>query len=135
MRQPPHNLQMEQAVLAALMTVSDSWEQLDGRLADQDFYAQRHRHLFRAIQHLAVSNQPYDAMMVHDWLAGQHLSDEAGGEAYLMQLLSETPASLYNLSAYAEKVRELSILREIITTSSEVLNIAFDAKGVPVSDV
>lgn len=135
LRQPPHHIQMEQAVLAALMTVGESWEKVDGVLLDQDFYAHRHRLIYRAIRHLAESNQPYDVIMVHDWLAGQHLLEEAGGEAYLTQLMAETPASLHHLTAYATKVRDLSVLRDIIETGSEVVGIAFDAKGTPVANI
>ena len=68
-RVPPHNLSMEQAVLAALMTVSESWESISELLNENDFYAVRHRLIFRAISHLASTNMPYDAVLVDDWLS------------------------------------------------------------------
>ncbi len=38
-RTPPHNLAIEQAVLAALMTVAESFEQVGDVLQESDFYA------------------------------------------------------------------------------------------------
>ena len=48
-RTPPHNLAIEQAVLAALMTVAESFEQVNDTLNENDFYATRHKYIFRAI--------------------------------------------------------------------------------------
>lgn len=42
-RTPPHNLAIEQAVLAALMTVAESFEQVGDVLSENDFYATRHK--------------------------------------------------------------------------------------------
>lgn len=135
MRTPPHSLSMEQAVLAALMSIAESWEQASELVSENDFYAQRHRLIYKAIGHLAQSSMPYDAVMVSDWLAGQHLLEQMGGEAYLTKLLAESPASLYNLSAYAEKVRELAVLRELIKVGNDMLHTAYDPKGRSVSDI
>jgi replicative DNA helicase len=78
---------------------------------------------------------PYDAVMVSDWLNKQHLLEDCGGEAYLMQLLAESPASLYNLDVYAQKVKELSVLRELIKAGNELLQDAYDAKSKSVSEI
>lgn len=134
-RTPPHNMTMEQAVLAALMTVADSWESVADILSEQDFYAARHRYIFQAIEKLANSNQPYDAVLVNDWLANQHLLDAAGGEEYLMQLLAESPTSLFNLPSYAEKVKEASTLRNMISVGNEILQHAYEPKGQAISDL
>ncbi len=67
-RTPPHNLAIEQAVLAALMTVAESFEQVGDVLQESDFYATRHKYIFRAIDTLAKENSPYDAVLVNDWL-------------------------------------------------------------------
>lgn len=135
LRTPPHNLTMEQAVLAALMTVAESWESVADILLEHEFYATRHRHIFRAIKSLADSNQPYDAVMVNDWLTNQHMLEDAGGEAYLMQLLAESPPSLFNLPAYAEKVKETATLRNMISVGNEILRTAYDPKGQSVRDI
>ena len=81
-RTPPHNLAIEQAVLAALMTVAESFEQVGDVLTENDFYATRHKYIFRAIDQLSKENSPYDAVLVHDWLIKQILLDAIGGNIF-----------------------------------------------------
>ncbi len=102
-RTPPHNLAIEQAVLAALMTVAESFEQVGDVLQESDFYATRHKYIFRAIDSLSKENSPYDAVLVNDWLIKQNLLEAAGGEEYLMQLMADSPSSFYNLETLCHK--------------------------------
>ena len=127
-RTPPHNLAIEQAVLAALMTVAESFEQVSDTLNETDFYATRHKYIFRAIEKLAQENSPYDAVLVNDWLIKQNLLDAIGGEEYLMQLMSDSPSSFYNLETYAGKIKEFSTLRSMIKVGNEILQNDYDTK-------
>ncbi|MFW2001621.1 replicative DNA helicase [Acinetobacter ursingii] len=134
-RTPPHNLAIEQAVLAALMTVAESFEQVGDLLKESDFYATRHKYIFRAIEKLAQENSPYDAVLVNDWLVKQNLLDVIGGEEYLMQLMADSPSSFYNLETYAGKIKEFSTLRSMIKVSTDILQNAYDTKGRAVSEI
>lgn len=134
-RTPPHNLAIEQAVLAALMTVAESFEQVGDLLKESDFYATRHKYIFRAIEKLAQENSPYDAVLVNDWLVKQNLLDAIGGEEYLMQLMADSPSSFYNLETYAGKIKEFSTLRSMIKVSTDILQNAYDTKGRAVSEI
>ena len=62
MNTPIHNLQIEQAVLAALMTVSSSYSQVENLLTEEDFHATRHKLIFQAIVDLDSKNSPYYCM-------------------------------------------------------------------------
>ncbi|WP_350583270.1 DnaB-like helicase N-terminal domain-containing protein, partial [Pseudomonas sp. HY2-MNA-CIBAN-0224] len=73
--------------------------------------------------------------MVHDWLEAQKLLKSAGGDSYLADILSQSPATLFNLTAYAQRVRELSTLRQLITTGNEMLTLAYNPKDQTVSDI
>lgn len=134
-RTPPHNLAIEQAVLAALMTVAESFEQVSDVLNENDFYAARHKYIFRAIQQLVNESSPYDVVLVNDWLIKQNLLDAAGGEEYLMQLMADSPSSFYNLGTYATKIKEFSTLRNMIKVSTEILQSAYDTQGRSVSEI
>lgn len=134
-RTPPHNLSMEQGVLVALMTVPQSFDKISEVLQEHDFYAARHKYIFRAISHLAQTDSPYDAVLVNDWLARQNLTVAAGGEEYLMQLMADSSSSVYNLEVYAEKIKEFAILRTLIQAGSEVLASAYESKGRNVQEI
>lgn len=109
MNTPIHNLQIEQAVLAALMTVSNSYSQVENLLTEDDFHATRHKLIFQAVVDLDSKNSPYDAVLVNQWLEMHGYSEAAGGEQYIMRLLGDAPSSFYNLMSYAEKLKDLAI--------------------------
>lgn len=134
-QQPPHNIDIEKALLASLMSIEESFDKIADIVTQDDFYAGRHQHIFSAIMHLAAVNEPYDTVMVHDWLEGQKLLKLAGGDSYLADILSQSPATLFNLTAYAQRVRELSTLRQLITTGNEMLSLAYNPKDRSVSDI
>ncbi|WLF83085.1 replicative DNA helicase [Moraxella sp. ZY210820] len=135
LRNPPHNLAMEQGILVALMTVADSFSKVSDILREDDFYASRHKYIFRAIQTLDNENEPYDSLLVHNWLLKQNLLQAAGGEEYLIQLMSEAPSSFYHLEAYAEKIKDFSTLRNMIRVSSDILQTAYETQGREVSEI
>ncbi len=134
-QRPPYSLPLEQAVLAALMSINESWEKISELLKEHDFYAPRHQLIFKGIHQLATTNQPYDVVMVNNWLNGQQLLEEAGGEPYLIEILTESPASLYNLEAYAKRIHEMAVLREVIQVSQTMLQTAYNAKNRSASEV
>lgn len=134
-QQPPHNIDIEKALLASLMSVEESYDKISDIVGKDDFYAIRHQHIFSAISHLATVNEPYDTVMVHDWLETQKILDTAGGEKYLADIVNQSPATLFNLTSYAQRVRELSTLRQIITASNDMLSLAYEPKSQSVSDI
>ncbi len=128
LRVPPHSVEAEQAVLGGLMLDNSQWEQVGDRVVEGDFYRKEHRLIFRALEHLAERNDPLDVVTVSEWLEGEKLLDKAGGLAYLGRLAKDTPSAA-NIRAYADIVRNRSVLRQLIQVGSEISNSAFDAGG------
>ncbi|HMU88734.1 MAG TPA: replicative DNA helicase, partial [Agitococcus sp.] len=129
LRVPPHSLTLEQAVLAGLMMEPEVWDNLESVLGEQDFYSPRHRMIFGAIAHLIRLEQPCDALLVAKHLEDTGKLEKAGGEAYLEQLLRDSPATTANILIYAERIREFSVLRQLITSTNEIANLAYQPKG------
>lgn len=132
---PPHNIDIEKALLASLMSIEESYDKVSDIVSKSDFYAIRHQHIFDAIHHLALANEPYDTVMVHDWLDQQKLLELAGGDDYLVDILAQSPATLFNLTAYAQRVRDFSTLRQLIHVGNDMLEVAFDPKNQSISDI
>ncbi|WP_336013074.1 replicative DNA helicase [Acinetobacter calcoaceticus] len=118
---PIHNLQIEQAVLAALMTVAGSYAQVENLLSENDFYATRHKLIFSAIVDLDEKDSPYDAVLVNQWLEMRNYGEASGGEKYLIQLMNDAPSSFYNLQSYAEKLKDLTICRQVEAEAMKVI--------------
>ena len=125
---PPHSLEAEQAVLGGLMLDNSAWDQIADRVGEDDFYRRDHRLIFRALDHLAESGQPMDAVTLSEWLKSHDELESAGGLAYLGLLARDTPSAA-NIRAYADIVREQSVLRQLIEAGTEVANAGFNPEG------
>ena len=131
MRTPPHSIEAEQAVLGGLMLDNSAWERVADRLVEEDFYRQDHRLLFRAMAELSSADQPFDAVTLAEWLQSRGKLEQAGGLAYLATLARDTPTAA-NVRAYADIVRERSVLRQLIRVGGELADSAYrpDGRGV-----
>ena len=125
-----HDLQIEQAVLAALMTVANSYAQVESLLTEDDFHATRHKLIFQAVMDLDSKNSPYDAVLVHQWLEMHGFGEASGGDKYIMQVLGDAPSSFYNLLSYAEKLKDLTTCRKVESEAQKVIQ---NARSLTVS--
>jgi replicative DNA helicase len=125
---PPQAIEAEQAVLGGLMLSPESINHLGDLLTDADFYLQAHRVIYKAIIELSEKNQPYDAITISEWLQANNLANQVGGTEYLIDLVSQTPSAA-NIKAWAEIVREKSILRQMIEAGTMIINNGFDPDG------
>jgi replicative DNA helicase len=125
---PPHSVDAEQSVLGGLMLDSRSYDQVADKIRDEDFYRHEHRILFRTIGRLIDQNKPVDVLTVSEALREMHELDQVGGEVYLFELANNTPSTA-NITAYADIVRERSVLRQLIFAASDIAENAFNAQG------
>ncbi|MCP3686845.1 MAG: replicative DNA helicase [Gammaproteobacteria bacterium] len=127
---PPHSLEAEQSVIGGLMLDNQAWDTIADIINEQDFYRHDHALIFRAINALADESQPYDVVTVSEWLGARSELDSIGGLAYLSILANDTPTAA-NVKAYANIVREYSILRSLIQIGNEISASAYNADGKP----
>ncbi len=125
---PPHSLEAEQSVIGGLMLDNQAWDNIADVVNEQDFYRHDHTLIFRAISSLADESQPYDVVTVSEWLGSRNELDSIGGLAYLSILANDTPTAV-NVKAYANIVREYSILRALIQIGNEISASAYNADG------
>jgi len=128
LRVPPHSIEAEQAVLGGLMLAPESWDRIADRLVEDDFYRRDHRIIFRAIGDLSAKSMPYDAVTLGEWFQAQNLAELVGGASYVIELANSTPSAA-NITAYADIVREKSVLRQLIDAGTEIAGDAFVPEG------
>ncbi|MFH1428199.1 MAG: replicative DNA helicase [Candidatus Margulisiibacteriota bacterium] len=124
-RIPPHNNEAEQAVLGAMLLDKETISRVVEILRADCFYNDSHRFIFQAIISLYEDNKPIDMVTVADNLRKNKQLDSIGGSVYLTDILDAIPTAS-NVEYYARLVDDASILRNMITTGSELVTMAFD---------
>jgi replicative DNA helicase len=125
---PPHSIEAEQAVLGGLMLDNRAWYDLADRITGEDFYRGDHQLIFRAITELCGTSKPCDFITLCEHLRHQGKLEEAGGVPYLGTLANDTPSAA-NVMAYAEIVRERSVLRTLIAAGGDIAELGFRPDG------
>ncbi len=125
---PPFSMEAEQSVLGALMLDNRAWDRIADRIVAEDFYRPGHRAIFHTMSRLVGRSQPLDTLTVSEDLRANNEIEKVGGEAYIFELAQKTPSAA-NIAAYADIVRERSILRQLIETATDITENAFDTQG------
>lgn len=125
---PPHSVEAEQAVLGGLMLDNRRFDEIAEVISAADFYRQDHRLIFGAVERLASENEPLDVVTLAEFLERAGDIEDAGGLSYLAELAEKTPGAA-NIRAYAEIVRERSILRQLVEVSGRISDSAFNPLG------
>ena len=128
LRVPPHSIDAEQAVLGGLMLAPEAWDRVADKLGEDDFYRKDHRLIFRAIAELSAKSMPCDAVTLGEWFEVNGLAELVGGASYVIQLANATPSAA-NILAYAEIVREKSVLRQLIDAGTEIAGDGYQPEG------
>ena len=124
--QQPQNIEMEQAVLGALMIEQDAYSLVSETLKPESFYDHRHQIIFDAIRSLCAQQRPVDILTVREYLDSKSQLEEAGGPIYLMQL-SQNVTSSAHIEYHAKIIAQKALARELITYTSLIQQSAFDA--------
>ncbi|MEO0615808.1 MAG: replicative DNA helicase [Pseudomonadota bacterium] len=128
LRVPPHSIEAEQSVLGGLMLDNQSWDKVADTLKADDFYRPDHRLIFAGIGALIEQRQPCDVVTLSEHLENQGKLVECGGLDYLAMLANDTPTAA-NVFAYAQILRERSILRSLIGAGNQIAGGAFEPEG------
>ena len=122
---PPQARELEEAVLGAIMLEKSAFDTVIEILKPECFYVEAHQKIFRAFISLSNTSQPIDILTVVEELKKREELDVIGG-AYFVTKLTNTVVSTANLEAHARIVLQKFIQRELIRTSGETINDAFE---------
>ncbi|MBV8342261.1 MAG: replicative DNA helicase [Gammaproteobacteria bacterium] len=125
---PPHSIEAEQSLLGGLLLDPSAWDNVADAVVEQDFYRPDHRLIFAAIASLALESKPGDAVTVSQQLERNGNLEQAGGLAYLSAIARDTPSAA-NVRAYADIVRERSLLRQLIRAGTDIASAVFNNDG------
>ena len=122
---PPQALDMEEAVLGALLLEKDALHRIMDVLKAHMFYKDANQKLFEIIIELFGNSEPIDILTVKNALRKAGKLEQIGGAFYLTELTSRV-ASAANIEYHARIVAEKFILRQLIQVSDKVIHDAYD---------
>lgn len=122
---PPQAVDIEQAILGALMLEKDAILSVIDILKPSSFYKDAHKKIYQAILNLSINDKAIDILTVTEALRNTGEIDEIGGPFYITQLTNRV-ASAAHIEYHARIVAQKFIQRELIRISSEIQKRAFD---------
>lgn len=132
-RKPPQAVDLEEAVLGAIMLEKDAIISVMDILIPESFYKDAHQKIYRAIIHLSQNLQPIDILTVTEELKKNDELEEVGGPYYITQLTSKV-ATAAHIEYHARIIAQKYIQRELIRVASEIQTRAYD-DSVDVNDL
>lgn len=121
----PQAIELEEAVLGALMIEKDAYSLVSEILRPESFYERRHQLIYASITDLAVNQKPVDILTVKEQLAKRGELEDVGGPFYITQLSSKVASSAH-IEYHARIIAQKFLARELITFTSHIQGKAFD---------
>jgi replicative DNA helicase len=123
---PPHSNEAEMAVLGAMLIDKEVIDGIMEILQPKHFYSDIHSRIYEAILELRQRNMPVDVVTLSEELKKTNRLEELGGQKYLADLMEKVSTAAHT-QAYANIVKEKSLLRELIRVSTSIVEKSQDA--------
>ncbi len=125
LRIPPQNLDSEKAFLGSIMLRPDSVHEVIDTIDPDDFYADKHRVIYKVMLALLGKSEPIDLLSVSAKLKENKQFEQVGGNSYLSELANSVPSSS-NIAYYANIVHKKSIMRKLIEAADHISELGFN---------
>ncbi|KIQ14095.1 replicative DNA helicase [Flavobacterium sp. MMLR14_040] len=122
---PPQVLELEEAVLGAMMIDKKGVDDVIDILQPDAFYKDAHKYIFEAIVQLFTETQPIDLLTVSAQLKKNGKLEVAGGDFYLIQLTQKIASSAH-IEFHSRIILQKFIQRSLIRISSEIIEASYD---------
>ena len=128
-RDLPHDLISEKALLGCLLTDGQSFDQIsDLRLEGRDFYSPKHGIVYEAVSELSLENSAVDYIALQSRLGDKGKLESIGGVSFLIDLVEEQ-ASTANIYHYGKTIKEKSKMRDMIRAGMRVADLGRSYNG------
>lgn len=124
----PQDIEAEQALLGAILFNNSLISKLISILEPSSFYHTSHQHIFRAMLELSQQTTPIDEITLGDKLKSMGQLEEIGSYSYLSELIDCVPSSA-NILQYSKIILDLSILRDLMATATDIGKKSLDPKN------
>ena len=130
---PPQAIELEEAVLGALMLEKDAIIEIQGVLTPEAFYKEAHQTIYKAIMDLSMELKPIDLYTVSEKLKQTRKLTSVGGASYLAQLTQKV-GSAAHIEFHSKIIAQKYVQRELIRAATEIQKKAYD-ESMDVTDL
>ena len=123
---PPYDVEAEQAVIGSMLTDKDAVIAAIEVLKEDAFYREDNKAIYEAILNLYNKSEPIDIITLKDELESMNKFEQVGGFEYLASLPDKVPTTA-NVHKYIKIVEEKSILRNLIKTANEIIDLGYNS--------
>lgn len=124
LRVPPQDIDMERALLGALLLNQSAMYEVADTVGVDSFYAGKHRTIYDSMLSLYTKGEPIDVVTVSSKLKERKQLADVGGAGYLSEL-ANTAASPGSARHYAQGVQSKFVLRGLIDAASKIGELGF----------
>ena len=124
LRQPPHNMEAEQALLGAILVNNIALNHVMDSLRPDHFYSEVHQRIFAAITHFHDKGQIADPVTLKHYFEKDADLAEVGGGDYLSRLAASA-ITVIDVGSYSEVVYDLALKRRLIDIGERMVNTAY----------
>jgi replicative DNA helicase len=125
-RKAPQSIEMEKAILAAIMIDKDAIDTVREILSEASFYLPSHQKIFSASLKISSRHEPVDIALLAEQLSKDGVLEMCGGPGYLIEL-SNTVASSANVEFHSRIVAQKFIQRELIRLGNDMIKHGYDS--------
>ncbi len=122
---PPQAIDLEEAVLGALMIDKKGLDETIDILEPDFFYKIEHQEIYKTIKGLFNDSQPIDILTVSHALKKNGKLDQVGGDYYLVQLTQKV-SSAAHIEYHSRIIQQKYIQRRLIQVSSQIIDRSYD---------
>lgn len=124
-RLQPQAVELEEAVLGALLLESKAYLDIENILIADDFYLETNKTVYKAVMSLISRREPADMLTVVEELRKTGELESIGGPMYIAEL-TEKIASAAHIVFHAKIIRQKSRARNLIRIATAVAEKAYD---------
>ncbi len=125
-RTAPHNIEVEQALLGAVLVNNEAFYRVSDFLEPAHFYEPVHQKLFELSASLIRANKVASPVTLKTFLPPDLDIGGLTGSQYLARLAAEA-TTVINAEDYGRTIYDLAIRRNLITIGEDMVNVAYDA--------
>lgn len=125
-RQAPHDIEIEQALLGAILINNDALDRVASFLEPVHFYSTLHARVYESMRLLIAGGKVVTPLTLKGYFANDVAFLEAGGKTYFERLAEECP-TVINVADYGQAIFDFATRRELIQIGEDLVNTAYDS--------